>query len=283
MADEATPTWAPPENIEALFAASAGSKFASINKPTAGARSEKELTVGDAPVQLYSLGTPNGHKVSIMLEELGIDYDAHVINIMNGDQFGSGFVGANPNSKIPAIVDKEGPDGKPINVWESASIILYLAEKHGKFIPKNPRDRQEVLNWLFWQMAGQGPMAGNFGHFMVYAPADQLQARNYGVSRYGMETQRLCSVLDQALAGKTYLVGEEYSIADIACFPWFNQLRKGYVHSTGIGANQFLSVEKNYPNAVAWANRILERPAVVKGLQVCSFSGVGKPWLTSKV
>jgi len=279
MADP-TP-WTPPPKIEVLFEALAGNQFATINSPKAGSRTQVELPVGNAPIQLYSLATPNGNKVGIMLEELGIDYDAHVV-LLSGAQFGSGFVTVNPNSKIPALKDKQGPDGQPIEVFESGSILFYLAEKYGKFLPKDGRKRQDVMNWLFWQMAGQGPMAGQFGHFMVYAPADQHAARNYGVARYGMETQRLCSVLDQHLAGKTFMVGEEFTIADMAIFPWFNQLRKGYKHASGISAAEFLSVETNYPNAVAWANRIGERPGVVRGLQVCSFNGVAKPWLAAK-
>lgn len=201
------------------------------------------------------------------------------INIGKGDQFTSGFVGVNPNSKIPALLDKEGPDGKPINLFESASILVYLAEKHGnKFYPTDPRLRAEVMNWLFWQMAGFGPMCGNFGHFMVYAPADKVEARDYGVARYGMEVQRLCSVLDLHLKGRTYVVGEEYTIADMAIYPWFSQLMKGYKHSSGVSANDFLSIEK-YTNAIAWADRIAQRPAVQRGVTVCNFAGIGKPWL----
>jgi len=276
-----TEEWAPPATIEDLFAKTDGNKFSSINKPTAGARTQQELPVGSADLQLYSLATPNGQKVGILLEELGVDYDAFVINIGKGDQFTSGFVGVNPNSKIPALLDKNGPDGKPINLFESASIAIYLAEKFNKFIPKDPRQRYEVMNWIFWQMAGQGPMTGNFGHFFVYAPPDKKEARDYGVGRYGMEAQRLCDVLDKHLVGRTYIVGEEYTLADIIIFPWFNLLRVGYKHSSGLGAKDFLKVEQ-YKNAIAWADRIAERPAVQRGLQVCNWSGVGKPWLQSK-
>eukprot|EP01087_Luapelamoeba_hula_P020532 TRINITY_DN701_c0_g1_i1.p2 TRINITY_DN701_c0_g1~~TRINITY_DN701_c0_g1_i1.p2 ORF type:complete len:301 (+),score=52.36 TRINITY_DN701_c0_g1_i1:66-968(+) len=279
MEGAAKESWTPPAHIEELFAQAAGSQFASINAPTAGARTEKELPVGSAPLQLYSLGTPNGFKASIMLEELGVDYDAFVINIGSGDQFTSGFVEVNPNSKIPALVDKEGPGGKSLNVFESGSIVLYLAEKHKRFLPEDFGLRTEVLNWTFWQMGGQGPMTGNFGHFMVYAPADKVETRNYGVARYGMEVQRLCSVLDRHLAGKTYMVGEEYTVADIMVFPWFNQLLTGYKHTSGIGAGEFLNV-KQYTNALAWHARIAERPAVQRGLQVCT-KGQGKPWLSS--
>jgi GST-like protein len=277
MSEGAAPTWTPPEHIEEIFAKTAGNQFAAINSPVAGARTQQDLPDGPAPLQLYSLGTPNGIKVSIMLEELGVDYDAHVVNIGKGDQFTSGFVSVNPNSKIPAMKDKEGPGESPINVFESASIMIYLAEKYGRFFPTDFRLRTEVLNWVFWQMGGLGPMCGNFGHFMVYAPADKIETRDYGVARYGMEVQRLLSVLDQHLAGKTYLVGEEYTIADIASFPWVNQLLTGYKHPSGIDARTFLSVEK-YSNVLAWAERIRERPAVKRGVVVCT-NGQGKPWL----
>ncbi len=204
-----------------------------------------------------------------------------VINIGSGDQFTSGFVSVNPNSKIPAMVDKEGPDGQPINLFESGSIVLYLAEKHGRFIPKDPRLRFEAMNWVFWQMGGQGPFTGQFGHFMVYAPADKCETRDYGTARYGMEVQRLCDVLNQHLATREYMVGDEYSIADIMIFPWFNQLQIGYKHTSGIAAADFLSVDK-YTNVVAWAKRISERPAVQRGLQVCHWSNGAKPWLEKK-
>lgn len=206
-----------------------------------------------------------------------ISTSAHlVINIGVGDQFTSGFVAVNPNSKIPAAVDLNGPGGKAVDLFESASIMLYFAEKTGRFIPSDPATRAECMNWLFWQMGGLGPMCGNFGHFMVYAPDDKVETRDYGVARYGMEVQRLCSVLDQHLSTRNYLVGEEYSIADMASFPWFNQLRIGYKHSSGITAKDFLSIDQ-YKHANAWADRIAERPAVKRGLLVCS-GGVGKPW-----
>lgn len=277
MAESSAPTWVPPEKIEELFAKTSGNQFASINSPVAGARTQQDLPDGPSPIQLYSLGTPNGQKVSIMLEELGIDYDAHFINIGKGDQFTSGFVSVNPNSKIPAMTDKDGPGGSPINVFESASIMIYLAEKYGRFIPNDFRARTEVMNWLFWQMGGLGPMCGNFGHFMVYAPGDKIETRDYGAARYGMEVQRLLSVLDQHLAGKTYMVNEEYTVADMASFPWVNQLLIGYKHPSGIDAKGFLSVEK-YTNVLAWVERIRERPAVKRGLVVCT-NGQGKPWL----
>lgn len=267
--------WAPPAKVDELFAGAGGSMVSGMNAPTAGARKQEDLPDGGAPFQLYSLGTPNGTKVSIMLEELGIPYDAHTISIGAGMQFNSGFVGVNPNSKIPCAIDKEGPDGKPIHLWESAAIVLYLAEKHGKFMPSDPRLKAETMQWLFWQMGGQGPMTGQFGHYFVYAPVKEHGARNYGVARYGMEVQRLCDVLDKHLAGRTWMVGSEYSIADIVCFSWFNMLRTAYVHSSGVAAKDFLGWEK-YTNAVAWADRILARPAVVKGLTVCSMSALKK-------
>ena len=193
-------------------------------------------------------------------------------------QFESGFVAANPNSKIPAAVDHNGPDGKPIRLFESASILLYLAEKYAKFIPAEARARQECYNWLFWQMAGQGPMTGNFGHFMVYAPAEKTEARDYGVARYGMEVQRLCSVLDQHLAKNEFMAGSEYSIADMACLPWFQTIRnpKTYKHSSGPSAATFLSVER-YSNVTAWADKLMSRPQVQRGMAVCRKHG--KPWL----
>jgi len=204
-----------------------------------------------------------------------------VINIGKGDQFTSGFVAVNPNSKIPALVDRDGPGGQPIELFESGSINLYLAEKYNQFIPSDLRLRAEVLNWIFWQMGGQGPMTGNFGHFFVYAPPDKLETRNYGVARYGMEVQRLWSVLDRHLEGKTYLVGEEYTLADIVCFPWAHMLRLAYKHESGIKAGDFLSIEQ-YKNVGAWIERILVRPAVVRGLSVCNWDGVAKPWLVEK-
>ncbi len=201
-----------------------------------------------------------------------------MINIGKGDQFTSGFVEVNPNSKIPCAVDRDGPGGEPINLFESGSIMLYFAEKYNRFIPADPRLRTEILNWLFWQMGGQGPMTGNFGHFFVYAPADKVETRDYGVARYGMEVQRLMDVLDRHLAGKTYMVGEEYTIADMAIFPWANQLRTGYVHSSGTSARECLSIDK-YTNVIAWIERLKERAAVQRGMTVCGWSGVAKPWL----
>jgi len=273
--------WAPPAKIESLFAATSGNAFAGLNSNKSGARTQVPLTVGTAPIQFYSTYTPNSIKVSILLEELGVDYDGHVISIGKGDQFTSGFVGINPNSKIPALVDNHGPDGKPISVFESAAIMLYLAEKYHKFLPTDPRLKAEAMSWLFWQMSAQGPMTGNFGHFMVYAPDDKCEARDYGTARYGMEVQRLCHVLDTHLKDRKFMVGEEYTVVDMAILPWFQQLRTGYIHKTGKTAGDFLSVDQ-YVNAIAWADRLLTRPAVEKGRLVFK-DGIAKPWLQTKV
>lgn len=273
-----TQEWSPPTTITELYEATAGNKFASMNRPTAGPRDDLPVQVGKAPFQLYSLATPNGQKVGIMLEELGIDYDAWYVSIGKGEQFSKGFVDINPNSKIPCAVDNDANTGIPVKLFETGSIVLYLAEKYNKFIPKDPMLRAQCMNWVFWQMGGQGPMTGNYGHFMVYAPKDQIQARNYGAARYGMETQRLCSVLDQHLAGREYIVGDEYTIADIMCFPWVQQLRTGYIHKASkISANNFLNMAQ-YENLAKWADKLMARPQVQRGLQVCS-KGKGKPWL----
>eukprot|EP01038_Epipyxis_sp_PR26KG_P009069 gene9069-12231_t len=272
--------WNPPQKIEELFAKTANNKFASINSPVAGARTQKSLSIGNSSLQLYSLATPNGQKVSIFLEELGVDYDAHTINIGVGDQFTSGFVEINPNSKIPALMDHNGPNNKPIRLFESASIILYLAEKYGKFIPSDPAAKVEVMNWVFWQMGGLGPMCGNFGHFMAYAPSDKVETRDYGVARYGMEVQRLFSVLDQRLANNKYVVGNEITIADFIIFPWIYHFKNnGYPHSSGINGAKLLSFEK-YTNIQRWVDEVYARPAVQRGLQVNKWgSDKPKPWL----
>ncbi|CAL1134128.1 unnamed protein product [Cladocopium goreaui] len=243
MADGRKGPWVPPQRIEDLYERTSGNQFASINRPTAGARYEAKLEGGTEPLQLYSLATPNGWKVGILLEELEVAYDAHVVNIGAGEQFSSGFVGANPNSKIPALIDHDGPKSNSIAIMESGAIMLYLAEKYQRFIPHDARERCECLQWLFWQVGGQGPMTGNFGHFKVYAPDHEVEARDYGVARYGMEVQRLCSVLELHLSGlgdfsgaavaqgppREFLVGGSYSIADMACFPWVYMLYgKGY-------------------------------------------------------
>ena len=240
-----------------------GGRFASINRPIAGATHDKELPVGKHPLQLYSLATPNGVKVTVMLEELlaaghtGAEYDAWLIKIMDGDQFGSGFVEANPNSKIPALVDRSGAD--PIRVFESGSILLYLAEKFGAFLPTDSAKRAEVLSWLFWQM-GAGPMlGGGFGHFYAYAPVKI----EYAIDRFAMEVKRQLDVLDRRLGESEYLGGDEYSIADMAVWPWYGALVKGLVYD----AAEFLQVS-DYKNVARWTNLIAARPAVMRGRMV---------------
>ena len=240
-----------------------GGAFANINRPIAGPTHEKELQVGRHPLQLYSLGTPNGVKVTIMLEELlalghsGAEYDAWLIKISDGDQFGSGFVDLNPNSKIPALLDRSGP--KPIRVFESGSILLYLAEKFGTLLPNDIATRTETLNWLFWQMASAPYLGGGFGHFYAYAPTKI----EYAIDRFAMEVKRQLDVLDRRLADNEYLAGEEYTIADIAVFPWYGGLAKGWQYEAG----EFLSV-LDYKNVQRWADAILARPAVRRGRMV---------------
>ena len=239
-------------------------KFSGINRPTAGARFEQELPKGEKPFQLYSLGTPNGIKVTILLEELlalgikGAEYDLYKISIMDGDQFGSGFVEVNPNSKIPALLDQSGKTN--IRVFESANILLYLAEKFEQFLPKEIEKRTEVLNWLFWQ-AGSAPfVGGGFGHFFNYAP----EKIEYAINRFTMETKRQLDLLDKELATRPYIAGEEYTIADIAIWSWCGQLvlDKLYPNSA-----EFLDAS-SYTYLVEWAKRIENRPAVQKGLDV---------------
>lgn len=239
-----------------------------MNQPTAGARSTEELPLGKHDIQLYSLATPNGKKVTILLEELGIDYDAWFIHIMELKQFTTGFVACNPNSKIPAMYDYAdvgGADKKPVRVFESGAILLYLAEKYGKFIPpaSEPHKRQECLNWLFWQM-GTGPIQGGaFGHFFAYAPIHI----EYCLDRYTMEVKRQLDVLDQHLAdGRPFLVGDEMTIADIAIWPWVEQLGYGSYKS-----GEFLDFA-SYKHVNAWLDRIRERPAVKRGIKVNSMS-----------
>ena len=245
-----------------------GGRFANINRPTAGAQHEKELPVGRHPLQLYSLGTPNGVKVTIMLEELlalghkGAEYDAWLIKIGDGDQFGSGFVAANPNSKIPALVDRSGP--KPIRVFETGAILMYLAEKFGEFLPTEPAARAECLSWLFWQMGSTPYIGGGFGHFYAYAPVKI----EYAIDRFAMETKRLLDVLDQRLAESKYVAGDAYTIADIAIFPWYGGLAKFGQY----GATEFLAVHE-YKNVQRWADMIYERPAVKRGRMVNRLSG----------
>ncbi|MES2526706.1 MAG: glutathione-dependent disulfide-bond oxidoreductase [Bdellovibrionota bacterium] len=245
-----------------------GGKFAAINRPTAGARVQKTLPVGEHQFQLYSLATPNGMKASIMFEELleaGVkeaEYDAYLVNIGEGEQFTSGFVDINPNSKIPAMLDKN--NGKPIHVFESGSILLYLAEKFGKFLPKDLTGRTTVLNWLFWQV-GAGPLlGGGFGHFYAYAP----EKFEYAIDRFTMEAKRQLDVLDKQLAKTRFVAGDEYTIADIAIFPWYGLLAKGKVYE----AEEFLSVSE-YKNVQRWADEILKRPAVARGRMVNRVQG----------
>ncbi|MFP3382388.1 MULTISPECIES: glutathione-dependent disulfide-bond oxidoreductase [Tritonibacter] len=240
-----------------------GGKFASINRPIAGATHDKELPVGDHPFQLYSLATPNGVKATVMLEELlelGVkdaEYDAWLINIGDGDQFGSGFVEINPNSKIPALHDRSGE--APVRVFESASILMHLAEKFGHFLPKDGPARTEVMNWVFWQMGSAPYLGGGFGHFYAYAP----EKFEYPINRFTMEAKRQLDVLNRELAGKTYLGGEEYSIADIAIWPWYGQLVLGRLYD----AAEFLDVE-SYEHVMRWAKAIDARPAVQRGRMV---------------
>lgn len=254
--------WKAPETIEEMYANAAVGAFGGINRPTAGKRFDQDLSEGDAPYQLYSLATPNGQKVAILLEELGVQYDAHTINIMKEEQFSSGFVRVNPNSKIPVLVDKS--NGVNINVFETGAILLYLAEKHTKFFPAAGPLRAQGLSWLMWNMGSQGPFSGQFGHFYKYAPRDKAAAIEYGVVRYGMEVQRLLNVLDQQLEGKDFVIGD-YSIVDMAIYPWVLCISNFYE------ANTFLGLAK-YSNLNRWVKSIGERPAVQRGLAVCPFS-----------
>ena len=245
-----------------------GGTFASINRPVAGPTHEKELPVGKHPLQLYSLATPNGQKVTIMLEELlalghaGAEYDAWLIKIGDGDQFGSGFVAINPNSKIPALLDRSGP--KPIRVFESGAILVHLAEKFGAFLPTEPAARAECLSWLFWQMGSAPYLGGGFGHFYAYAPTKI----EYAIDRFAMETKRQLDVLDRRLAASRFLGGDDYTIADIAVWPWYGGLAKGLLY----GAGEFLAVHE-YRNVIRWADEIGARPAVKRGRMVNRTSG----------
>ena len=246
-----------------------GGQFASINRPTAGAQREHQLPVGKHPFQLYSLATPNGQKVTIMFEELleaghdGAEYDAWPIRIGDGDQFGSGFVAINPNSKIPALLDRSGP--KPVRVFESGSILLYLAEKFGAFLPTDHEGRTETLNWLFWQMASAPYLGGGFGHFYMYAP----MKIEYAIDRFAMESKRQLDVLDQRLAQSRYLGGDSYSIADMAVWPWYGGLALGKVYGN---ANVFLQTQE-YKHVQRWAQEIAARPAVQRGRKVNRLQG----------
>ncbi|ALT78595.1 glutathione-dependent disulfide-bond oxidoreductase [Paucibacter sp. KCTC 42545] len=246
-----------------------GGKFASINRPIAGATHDKELPVGRHPLQLHSMATPNGVKVTVMLEELlelghsGAEYDAWPINISAGEQFGSGFVAINPNSKIPALVDRSGP--QPVRVFESGAILQYLAEKFGgAFLPASGAERAECLSWLFWQMGSAPFLGGGFGHFFAYAP----EKFEYPINRYAMEVKRQLDVLDRHLAENAYLAGAQYTIADMAVWPWYGALVKGQLYEAG----EFLQVQ-DYRHVIRWADEIAARPAVQRGRKVNRFWG----------
>jgi GST-like protein len=240
-----------------------GGRFANINRPIAGPTHDKELPVGKHPFQLYSLGTPNGVKVTVMFEELlaaghaGAEYDAWLIRIGEGDQFGSGFVAINPNSKIPALLDRSGPT--PIRVFESGAILLHLAEKFGAFLPTEPAARAACLSWLFWQMGSAPYLGGGFGHFYAYAPVKI----EYAIDRFAMETKRQLDVLDRHLADNEFMAGSQYTIADIAIWPWYGALAKGLIYEAG----EFLQVQE-YRNVQRWTDQIAARPAVKRGRMV---------------
>src|SRR5437763_2999221 len=262
-----TPEYTPPKVWS--WTKPSGGRFENINRPIAGATHEKELPVGRHPLQLYSLGTPNGVKVTIMLEELlalghkGAEYDAWLIRIGEGDQFGSGFVAANPNSKIPAMVDRSGPT--PIRVFETGAILVYLAEKFGEFLPKEGAARAECLSWLFWQMGSTPYVGGGFGHFYAYAPVKI----EYPIDRFAMETKRLLDVLDKRLAESEYVAGPDYSIADMAIWPWYGGIALGRSYE---GADVFLNA-REYEHLMRWAKQIAERPAVKRGRIVNRLTG----------
>jgi GST-like protein len=245
-----------------------GGRFANINRPISGATHEQDLPVGRHPLQLYSLATPNGQKVTIMLEELlalghaGAQYDAWLIRISEGAQFGSGFVTVNPNSKIPALLDRSGP--VPVRVFESGAILLHLAEKFGALLPVEAAARAECLSWLFWQMGSAPYLGGGFGHFFAYAPLKI----EYAIDRFAMEAKRQLDVLDKRLAESAYLAGDDYTIADIAVWPWYGGLAKGFLYE----AAEFLQVE-SYKNLQRWAETIWQRPAVQRGRMVNRVSG----------
>lgn len=246
-----------------------GGRFAKINRPIAGPTHDKELPVGGHPLQLYSLATPNGVKVTVLLEELlalghaGAEYDAWPIRIGDGDQFGSGFVAINPNSKIPALLDRSGPE--PIRVFESGAIVMYLAEKFGEFLPTEPAKRAECLSWLFWQMGSAPYLGGGFGHFYRYAP----ERFEYPINRFTMETKRQLDVLDRRLGETHYVAGDDYTIADMAIWPWYGQVVRNVVYE----AAEFLEA-RTYTNVVRWAEEIAKRPAVQRGRKVNKLSGL---------
>jgi GST-like protein len=242
--------------------ADSGGRFANINRPISGPTHEKELPVGEHPLQLYSLATPNGVKATVMLEELlqlgkEAEYDAYLINIGEGDQFGSGFVAANPNSKIPALVDHG--TSPPTRVFESGAILVYLAEKFGAFLPEDPSARAECMSWLFWQMGATPYLGGGFGHFYAYAP----EKYEYPINRFAMEVKRQLDVLDRNLAERPFLAGDEYTIADMATCPWYGSLALGFLYEGG----EFLDVQ-SYTHVVRWAKEFNERPAVKRGRRV---------------
>ena len=261
-----TDTYTPPEVW--TWNKENGGPFAAINRPVSGPTHEKELPVGRHPLQLYSLGTPNGVKVTVMLEELlaaghaGAEYDAWLIKIGEGDQFGSGFVAANPNSKIPALVDRSGPE--PIRVFESGAILVHLAEKFGAFLPTAGAARAETLSWLFWQMGAAPILGGGFGHFYAYAPVKI----EYAIDRYAMEVKRQLDVLDKRLAESEYVAGADYTIADMAIWPWYGALTKGLVYNAGT----FLQVD-DYRHVRRWTDTIAARPAVQRGRMVNRVQG----------
>lgn len=254
-------TYTPPKVWK--WDAESGGKFASINRPIAGPTHDKDLPVGKHPLQLYSLATPNGVKVTVLLEELlekgfeGAEYDAWLIRITEGEQFGSGFVDINPNSKIPALVDQS--QDPSVRVFESGAILLYLAEKFGAFLPTDPAKRTECLNWLFWQMGAVPFLGGGFGHFYAYAP----EKYEYPINRYAMEVKRQLDVLDRQLAEHRYVAGDDYSIADMAIWPWYGGLVLGELY----GAGEFLSVHE-YQHVQRWAKEVAARPAVIRGRKV---------------
>jgi GST-like protein len=258
---EATTAYMPPKIWS--WNKESGGKFANINRPISGATHDKELPVGRHPFQLYSLATPNGVKVTIMFEELlelghaGAEYDAWPIRIGDGDQFGSGFVAINPNSKIPALLDRSGP--APIRIFESGAILVHLAEKFSAYLPTDPATRAECLSWLFWQMGSAPYLGGGFGHFYAYAPAKI----EYAIDRFAMEVKRQLDVLDRRLADHAYLAGAEYTIADIAVWPWYGGMAKGLLYEAG----EFLQVQE-YKNLQRWTETIAARPAVQRGRKV---------------
>ncbi len=262
-----TPEYIPPKVWS--WEAPSGGKFANINRPTAGPTHEAELPVGKHPLQLYSLATPNGQKAAILLEELlelghsGAEYDAWPIRIEDGDQFSTGFVAINPNSKIPALVDRSGPE--PIRIFESGAILVYLAEKFREFLPASGPERAETLSWLFWQMGSAPFLGGGFGHFFAYAPTKQ----EYPINRYAMEAKRQLDVLNRRLAESEYIAGPDYSVADIAIWPWYGGITLGRTYK---GADTFLATHE-YEHLVRWALQIDARPAVKRGRIVNKLTG----------